>query len=81
MSIELSSVLTALTSPMVPSVTGTNNQVASPHGCFPGLTGPEPSGPLINPGQHLQALCGQDDVARQKGGRGFSQCMWIGLAN
>ena len=53
MSMDLSSVLAALTSPMVPSVTGTNNQVASPHGCLPGLAGPEPSGPLINPGQHL----------------------------
>ena len=54
MSMDLSSVLTALSSPMVPSVTGTNNQVASPHGCLLGLAGCEPSGPLINPGQHLQ---------------------------
>ena len=53
MSMDLSSVLAALSSPMVPSVTGTINQVASPHGCLPGLAGPEPSGPLINPGQHL----------------------------
>ena len=54
MSMDLSSVLAALNSPMVPSGTGTNNQLASPHGCLSGLDGPEPSGPLINPGQHLQ---------------------------
>ena len=56
MSMDLSSVLAALTSPMVPSVTGTNNQVASPHGCLRGLASPEASGPLFNLGQHLHCF-------------------------
>ena len=71
MSIDLSSVLAALASPMVPSVTGTNNQVASPHGCLPGLATPEPSSALINPGQHLQAFI---DCILQ-----FNQCTGVGL--
>ena len=54
MSMNLSSFLAALSSPMVSSVTGTTNQVASPHGCILGLPGPEPSGVLNYPGQHLQ---------------------------
>ena len=62
MSMDLSSVLAALSSSMVPSVTGTNNQVASPHGCFLGLAGPEPSGPLIYPGQHLHGSRGYLNV-------------------
>ena len=62
MSMDLSSVLAALTSPMVPSVTGPINQVASPHGCLSGLAGPEPSGPLINPGQHLHGSRGYLNV-------------------
>ena len=53
MSMDLSSVLAALTSHGVPSVTRTTIQVASPQGCTPGLAGPEPSGPFIHPGEHL----------------------------
>ena len=44
MSMDLSSVLDALTSSRVSSVTGTTIQMASPQGCTPGLAGPEPSG-------------------------------------
>ena len=62
MSMNLSSVLAALSSPMVPSGTGTNNQLASLHGCIPGSAGPEPSGPLINPGQHLHGSRGYLNV-------------------
>ena len=63
MSMDLSSVLAALSSRGVSSVTGTNIQVASPQGCTPGLAGPEPSGTFIHPGQHLQdslkgSMCG-----------------------
>ena len=56
MSMDLPIVLAALSSPVVPSVTGTSIQVASPQGCTPGLAGPEPSGTLIYAGQHLQAF-------------------------
>ena len=59
MSMDLPSVLAALSSPMVPSVTGTSIQVVFPQSCIPGLAGPEPSGPLIYPGHHLH------------GGRGY----------
>ena len=62
MSMDLPSVLAALSSPMVPSVTRTSTQVASPHGCIPGLAGPEPSGPLIYPGQHLHGSRGYLNV-------------------
>ena len=55
MSMDLSSVLAALSSHGVRSVTGTNIQVASPQGCTPRLAGPEPSGTIIHPGQHLHA--------------------------
>ena len=51
---NLSSVPAALSSPMVPSITGTINQVAFPQGCTPGLAGPEPSDLLNNPGQNLR---------------------------
>ena len=54
MSMDLPSVLAALSSPMVPSVTGTSIQVAFPHGCTPGLAGPEPSGPPMYQGQRLR---------------------------
>ena len=50
MSMDLSSVLAALSSHGLPSVTRTNIQVASPQGCTPGLAGPEPSGTFIHPG-------------------------------
>ena len=56
MSMDLSSVLAALSSPIVPWVTGTSIQVASPQGCGPGLESPEPSGPPNYPGQHLHAF-------------------------
>ena len=59
---NLSSVLAALSSPMVPSVTGTINQVASPQGCTPGLAGPEPSGLLNNPRQNLHGSRGYLNV-------------------
>ena len=62
MSMDLSSVLTALSSPMVPLVSRTINQVASPHGCIPGLAGPEPSGLLNYPGQHLHVSRGYLNV-------------------
>ena len=58
MSMDLSSVRVALFSHGVPSVTGTNIQVASPQGCTPGLAGPEPSGTFIHPRQHLQGSRG-----------------------
>ena len=53
MRMDLPSVLAARSSPVVPSVTGTSIQVASPQDCTPGLASPEPSGPLNYPGQHL----------------------------
>ena len=59
MSMDLSSVLATLLSPVFPSVTGTSIQVASPQGCIPGLAGPKPSGPLNYPGQQLQARSNQ----------------------
>ena len=52
-SMDLSSVLAAVSFHGVPSVTETNIQVASPQGCTPDLAGPEPSGTFIHPGQHL----------------------------
>ena len=52
MTMDLPNDLAALPSPMVPSVTGTSIQVASPQGCTRGLAGPEPSDPLIYLGQH-----------------------------
>ena len=77
MSMDLSSVLAALSSPMVPSVSGIINQVVSPHSCLAGLAGPEPSGPLINPGPHLQPRvrcgvpkhCHHDDIYVTHAGR------------
>ena len=62
MSMDLPSVLAALSSHRVPSVTGTSIQVASPHACTPGLAGPEPSGPLIHPEQHLHGSRGYLNV-------------------
>ena len=53
MSMDLSSVLAALSSHGVLLVTGTNIQVASLQACTPGLGGPEPSGTFIQPGHHL----------------------------
>ena len=53
MSMDLSSVLTALSSHGVPLVNGTIIQAASPQGCNPGVAGPEPSGTFIHRGQHL----------------------------
>ena len=50
---DLSSVPAAVTSPGVPSVTGTTMQVANPQHCTPGRVGPEPYGTFIHPGQHL----------------------------
>ena len=55
MSMDLPSVLAALSSPMGPWVTGTSIRVVSSQGCNPGLAGPEPSRPLIYPGLHLQS--------------------------
>ena len=46
MSMDLSRVLATISSHGIPSVTGTNIQVASPQGCTPGLACPEPSGTL-----------------------------------
>ena len=66
MNMDLSSVLAALTSHGVPSVTGTTIQVASPQGCTPGVAGAEPSGPFIHPGQHFHGsmvVCGRFAVA------------------
>ena len=62
MSMDLSSVLAALFSPMAPSFTGTNIQVASPQGCTPGLASLPPSGPLNYPGQHLRGSRGYLNV-------------------
>ena len=62
MSMDMPSVLAALSSPMVSSVTGTGIQVASPQGCTPGLAGPEPSGPLNYPGPHLHGSRGYLNV-------------------
>ena len=53
MSTDLSSVLAALSSHGVPSVTRTNIQVASPQGRTLDLAGPEPSGTFIHRGKHL----------------------------
>ena len=57
MSMDLPSVLAALSSQGVPSVTGTNIQVASLEGCYPSLAHPEPSSTFIHPGQHLHTQC------------------------
>ena len=62
MSMDLSSVLAALSSPMDPSVTGTINQIASLHSCLAGLAGPGPSSPLINPVQQLHGSRGYLNV-------------------
>ena len=62
MSMDLSSILAALTSHGVPLVTGTAIQVASPQRCTPGLAGPEPSGPFIHPGHHLHGSRGYLNV-------------------
>ena len=62
MSMDVSSVLAALSSHGVPWVTGTNIQVASPRGCTPGLAGSEPSGTFIHPGQHLHGSTGYLNV-------------------
>ena len=62
MSKDLSSVLAALSSHGVPSVTGTNIQVASLQGCTPGLAGPEPSGTFIQPGKYLHGSRGYQNV-------------------
>ena len=56
MSMDLSSVLAALYYHGVPSVTGTNIQVASLQGCTLGPASPEFSGTFIHPGQHLQGV-------------------------
>ena len=53
-----SSVLDALSSHGVLSLTGTNIQVASRQGCTLGLAGTEPSGIFIHPGQHLHGSSG-----------------------
>ena len=53
LSMELSSVLAALSSYGVLWVTGTNIQFASPQCSIPGVANPEPSGTFIHPGQHL----------------------------
>ena len=53
MSMDVSSVLAALSSHEVLSVTGTKFQVAFPQGCTPGVAGHEPCGSFIHPGQHL----------------------------
>ena len=62
MSMDLSSVLAALSSHGVPSVSATNSQVATPQGCSPGLAGPQPSGTFIHPGQHLHGRRGYLNV-------------------
>ena len=59
MSMDLSSVLAALSSHGVPSVNGTNMQVASPQGYDPVLAGIEPSHIFIHPGQQLHTLATQ----------------------
>ena len=58
MTMDVSSVLAALSSRGAPSVTGTNIQVATPQGCTPGLANPEPSGAFIHPGQYLHGSRG-----------------------
>ena len=63
MSMDLSSVLAALSSHGVPLVTRTNIQVAFLQGCTPGLANPEPSGTYIHPGQHLHGSTGHLNVA------------------
>ena len=62
MSMDLSSVFAAPSSPVVPLVTGTSIQVASPQGCIPSLAGPEPSGPLSYSGQQLNGSGGYLNV-------------------
>ena len=56
MSIDMSSVLAALSSDGVPSVTGTKIRVASPQVCTRGLAGSEPSGTFVHLGQHLHQM-------------------------
>ena len=55
-SMDLSSVLTALSFHGVPSLTRTNIQVASPQGCTPGLADPEPSSTFIHPGRTYRTI-------------------------
>ena len=50
LSMDSCSVIAALSSHGVTSVTGTNIQAASPQGCTPGLAGPEPLAPSITRG-------------------------------